>query len=47
MIDKEDEIEKLDYEILMLKKKMGMLTPEEEQRLKDLETKFKMDNECS
>ena len=31
----------------MLKKKLGLLTPEEEQRLKELEAKMRMDKDCS
>lgn len=42
--DKEDHIEKLEYDILMLKKKLGTLSLEEEERLKLLETKFKMND---
>mmetsp|Transcript_34495 Transcript_34495/g.25593 ORF Transcript_34495/g.25593 Transcript_34495/m.25593 type:complete len:111 (+) Transcript_34495:1331-1663(+) len=40
----EDEIERLEYEILMLKRKLGLLSPEEEERLKLLETKRKMND---
>lgn len=43
MNDQKDQIEKLDYDILMLKKKLGLLTPEEEERLKELEAKLGMD----
>ena len=46
MTELEDDIDRLTYEILQLKKKMGLLTEEEEQMLKQLETKFKM-NEMS
>ena len=42
----EDEIDRLEYEILLMKQKLGLLTEEEAQKLRELETKFKM-NEMS
>jgi len=45
IVEQEDMIDRLDYEILLLKRKLGLLGEEEALRLKELETKFKMDEE--
>jgi hypothetical protein len=40
----EEHMDKLEYESLLLKKKLGILTAEEEDRMRELEARFKMND---
>lgn len=40
----EENIDRLEYESLLLRKKLGLLTDEEEDRMRELEARFKMND---